>query len=59
MMKSRLGCVAALMSAVALRGRSRVGQGSMSDEFQVLWTAQGLVADVVGEVLAKRAVFEE
>ena len=32
---------------------------SMSDEFQVLWNAQGLVADVVGEVLAKRAVFEE
>ena len=32
---------------------------SMSDEFQVLWTAQGPVADVIGEVLAKRAVFEE
>lgn len=32
---------------------------SMSDEFQVLWNGQGLVADVVGEVLAKRAVFEE
>ena len=28
-------------------------------DVQVLWNAQGLVAEVVGEVLAKRAVFEE
>ena len=31
----------------------------MNDEFQVLWNAQGRVDEVLGEVLAKRAVFEE
>ncbi|MEP6877001.1 MAG: cell envelope protein SmpA, partial [Burkholderiales bacterium] len=32
---------------------------SMNDEFQVLWNADGLVTDVIGGVIARRAVFEE
>ena len=32
---------------------------SMSDQFQVLFGADGLAAEVVGGTLVKRAVFEE